>query len=150
MTNKKDSYKKLHLVKVPAAQLELGMHVAKLDRPWLETPFLFQGFPIHKQEDLDTLRNICEYVYVDVLKTHDLSHDLRTNMIAPGTPTTRYENTTSVEDEIRSASVAYQKNLEEIKDCFSRSAVAPTTSRPNWSSSTSRSVWIPSSAIRRP
>ncbi|MEZ5505987.1 MAG: DUF3391 domain-containing protein [Gammaproteobacteria bacterium] len=115
MTNKKDSYKKLHLVKVPAAQLELGMHVAKLDRPWLETPFLFQGFPIHKQEDLDTLRNICEYVYVDVLKTHYLSPDLRTNMIAPGTPTTQYENTTTVEVEIRAASEAYQKSLQEIK-----------------------------------
>lgn len=115
MSKKKDSYKKLHLVKVPAAQLELGMHVAKLDRPWLDTPFLFQGFPIHKQEDLDALRNICEYVYVDVLKSHYLSPELRSNVIAPGTPTTQYENTTSVEHEIRAASEAYHKSLQEIK-----------------------------------
>lgn len=115
MSKKKDSYKKLHLVKVPAAQLELGMHVAKLDRPWLDTPFLFQGFPIHKQEDLDALRNICEYVYVDVLKSHYLSPDLRSNVIAPGTPTTQYENTTTVEVEIRAASEAYHKSLQEIK-----------------------------------
>lgn len=113
--DKKKTYKKLHLVKVPAEQLELGMHVAKLDRPWLETPFLLQGFPIHKQEDLDALRTICEYVYIDVLKTHYLAPDLRTNPIVPGTPTTRYETTTSVEQEIRSANEAYQKSLVEIK-----------------------------------
>lgn len=115
MSDKKKTYKKLHLVKVPTEQLELGMHVTKLDRPWLETPFLLQGFPINKQEDLDALRNICEYVYIDVLKTHYLSPDLRVNPIAPGTPTTRYQTTTTVEQEIRSASEAYQKSLTEIK-----------------------------------
>lgn len=115
MSDKKKSYKKLHLVKVPTEQLEMGMHVAKLDRPWLETPFLLQGFPIHKQEDLEALRNICEYVYIDVLKTHYLAPEMRSNPIAPGTPTTRYETTTTVEEEIRSASEAYQKSLKEIK-----------------------------------
>lgn len=115
MSDPKKTYKKLHLIKVPTEQLELGMHVAKLDRPWLDTPFLLQGFPIHKQEDLEALRNICEYVYIDVLKTHYLSPELRSNLVAPGTPTTRYETTTSVEHEIRAASEAYQKSLAEIK-----------------------------------
>jgi len=32
-----------NLVMVPAAQLEIGMFVAELDRPWIETPFLIQG-----------------------------------------------------------------------------------------------------------
>ncbi|HVL02574.1 MAG TPA: HD-GYP domain-containing protein [Dongiaceae bacterium] len=114
MDNNK-TFKKLHLVKVPSEQLELGMHVAKLDRPWLETPFLLQGFPINKQEDLDALRTICEYVYIDVLKTHYITPEARTNVIAPGTPTTRYQTTTAVENEIRAASEAYRKNLEEIK-----------------------------------
>lgn len=115
MSDRKKTYKKLHLVKVPTDQLEMGMYVSKLDRPWLETPFLLQGFPVHRQEDLDALRNICEYVYIDVLKTHYISPELRHNPIVPGTRTTQYENTTTVEREIRAASVAYQKSLEEIK-----------------------------------
>jgi HD-GYP domain-containing protein (c-di-GMP phosphodiesterase class II) len=41
------------------------MYVARLDRPWLETPFLFQGFPITSSEDIDKLKQYCEYVYVD-------------------------------------------------------------------------------------
>jgi putative nucleotidyltransferase with HDIG domain len=115
MNDSKKTYKERQLVKVPTGELELGMHVAKLDRPWLETPFMLQGFPINKQEDLDALRNICEYVYIDVLKSHYLSPDLRTNPLTPGSPTVQYQTTTTVEQEIRAASVAYQKNLEEIK-----------------------------------
>ncbi len=44
--------------------LALGMYVAELDRPWLETPFLFQGFKLTEQEEIDTLRNLCKLVHV--------------------------------------------------------------------------------------
>lgn len=117
---KKPGFKKLHLVKVPSDQLKLGMHVSQLDRPWLETPFLLQGFPIHSQEDLITLRNICEYVYIDVLKSHYLAPEARSNMIDPGAPTRRYETTATVEQEIRIANDAYQRNLAEIKQLLDR------------------------------
>lgn len=46
-------------------KLKIGMYVAELDRPWLESPFLFQGFVIDDDEDLDKLRECCEFVYVD-------------------------------------------------------------------------------------
>ena len=42
------------------------MYVSRLDRPWLETPFLFQGFHIESPEVIQELRRYCEYVYVDV------------------------------------------------------------------------------------
>lgn len=32
-------YARENLVMVPAAQVEIGMFVAELDRPWIETPF---------------------------------------------------------------------------------------------------------------
>lgn len=44
--------------------LELGMYVAELDRPWIETPFLFQGFKLTEQEEIDTLRKLCKRVHV--------------------------------------------------------------------------------------
>jgi putative nucleotidyltransferase with HDIG domain len=40
------------------------MYVTGLDRPWLETPFLFQGFQIKDQQEVDELRRYCRYVYV--------------------------------------------------------------------------------------
>lgn len=47
-------------------ELKPGMYVAKLDRPWLETPFLFQGFYIESLDDIRELRDHCQHVYVDI------------------------------------------------------------------------------------
>ncbi len=55
--------------KVDAGDLRVGMYVAELDRPWLGTPFLFQGFLIESREDLEQLKAICVYVLVDELKS---------------------------------------------------------------------------------
>ena len=51
--------------KVSTQDLQLGMYVAQLDRPWIETPFPLQGFHIRTQDDLEKLRNWCKYVHVD-------------------------------------------------------------------------------------
>jgi len=37
-------------------------YVSKLDRPWLETPFLFQGFELKNQADIDAVQQHCDYV----------------------------------------------------------------------------------------
>src|SRR5690242_15686783 len=50
---------------VSTDDLRLGMFVADLDRPWLGTPFLLQGFLIESQDDMDKLRRYCEFVHVD-------------------------------------------------------------------------------------
>lgn len=51
-------------VRVGVNQLKIGMYVAQLDRPWLETPFLFQGFYIRGQDEIDELKKYCDYVYI--------------------------------------------------------------------------------------
>lgn len=51
-------------MKLPVDQLRIGMHVEGLDRPWLGTPFLFQGFTIESKTDIDQLKKYCAYVYV--------------------------------------------------------------------------------------
>lgn len=50
--------------KVPVQNLKVGMYVVELDRPWRETPFLFQGFAIQDEEELTQLNSLCQYVYV--------------------------------------------------------------------------------------
>ncbi len=53
------------LIRVDIGALELGMYVAELDRPWLGTPFLLQGFHVKSQSDVDALAEHCRYVLVD-------------------------------------------------------------------------------------
>ena len=52
--------------KVDTRDLKLGMYVVELDRPWIGTPFLFQGFPITNVNEIEQLRSCCRYVYIDV------------------------------------------------------------------------------------
>ena len=55
----------LKQTKIFIKDLQLGMYVAQLDRPWVETPFIFQGFHINSTQDIEELHKYCEYVYVD-------------------------------------------------------------------------------------
>lgn len=57
--------KKIEKMRVDCAHLEIGMYVCELDRPWLESPFMLQGFLIEDIEDINALREVCEFVYVD-------------------------------------------------------------------------------------
>ncbi len=51
--------------KVAAEDIELGMYVARLDRSWEDSPFLFQGFVVSTAEELEQLRSLCKFVFVD-------------------------------------------------------------------------------------
>jgi putative nucleotidyltransferase with HDIG domain len=50
---------------VSTQELKLGMFIAELDRPWLETPFLVQGFLLEDAEQIATLRQLCRFVTID-------------------------------------------------------------------------------------
>jgi len=50
--------------KVDVAELKVGMYVSELDRPWRDTPFLFQGFEIRSQEEIANLQRLCNFVYI--------------------------------------------------------------------------------------
>lgn len=53
-----------NLQRVSVGDLEVGMHIVELDRPWLETPFLLQGFELSDEDELRTLKKYCRYVYI--------------------------------------------------------------------------------------
>jgi len=55
--------------KLSVSDLKIGMYVARLDRPWVETPFLFQGFNINTVDEIDALGKYCEFVFVDEEKS---------------------------------------------------------------------------------
>ena len=57
--------------KIPVAELAVGMYVSELDRPWLETPFLFQGFYVQSDEEVAAVRSHCRQVTVDTERDED-------------------------------------------------------------------------------
>ncbi|MDP1658564.1 MAG: DUF3391 domain-containing protein [Methylotenera sp.] len=51
--------------KTPVSQLDIGMYVSELDRPWLGTPFMLEGLLIEDSEQIETISGICKFVYID-------------------------------------------------------------------------------------
>jgi HD-GYP domain-containing protein (c-di-GMP phosphodiesterase class II) len=101
-------------IKVRIPDLELGMYVSKLDKPWLETPFLLQGFQIKSQEDIDELQKYCQYVFVDTelsqvvekappqFAKKEIASDLEKQNLTNIKPK-NYKDTTSLENELKTA-----------------------------------------------
>jgi putative nucleotidyltransferase with HDIG domain len=58
-----DERQKSH--KIHISELKIGMFVSKLDRDWLDTPFLMQGFVVETLEDIDLVAQYSEYIWVD-------------------------------------------------------------------------------------
>jgi HD-GYP domain-containing protein (c-di-GMP phosphodiesterase class II) len=54
-----------HKVTILTLDLQAGMFVSDLDRPWIETPFLMQGLLIENDEQIATLQEYCQSVTVD-------------------------------------------------------------------------------------
>jgi len=61
-------------IKIDVKDLKIGMYVSKLDRPWLETNFWFQGFELKTQADIEAVQRQCQYVFIDVSQQNSVSH----------------------------------------------------------------------------
>jgi HD-GYP domain-containing protein (c-di-GMP phosphodiesterase class II) len=73
-------------IKVDTADLDMGMYVAHLDRSWLETPFLFQGFEVRESSELEQLRKYCQHVYVDVKRSSMTVDEIKARVKSMGVP----------------------------------------------------------------
>jgi HD-GYP domain-containing protein (c-di-GMP phosphodiesterase class II) len=100
--------------RVAVEELVFGMYVIELDRPWLGTPFEFQGFYLVSQQQLDQLAAHCKYVYVDQDR-EAVSVTQRRSATAPGGLTVHAEPK-PVENELGLASVAFESCTEAIRE----------------------------------
>jgi len=57
------------------------MFVADLDRPWVDTPFLLQGFLVEDAEQIAALKTHCEYVIID--RARSIGDEYEPAAIAP-------------------------------------------------------------------
>ena len=117
-------------VQMHVDDLKLGMFVAELDRPWIETPFLTQGFTIRDVDELATLRDLCLSVEVDIGRSRVIEHyELKAShggikrakvvsKFFTGKTITTYEDVFSFEDELGTARKVYEDYEKVVGDLF--------------------------------
>ena len=110
---------------VPVGELQFGMYVAELDRPWTETPFMFQGFYLRTEPQLAALRKFCRHVLVDVERTEPAA--LRRPAALAGRSSTpgfairgsaRYPGQSDVKDEIEHAGALFERSSVTLQALF--------------------------------
>ena len=92
-------------IQISAKHLKLGMFVAELDRPWLGTPFLFQGFRLRTIEEIEKIQSLCDSVLVDPERSSKtpLAYTQQTAGPDKSKPRQHYDMSASFEDEILTA-----------------------------------------------
>jgi len=105
------------LREIPVEELTFGMYVSKLDRPWTETPFVFQGFVLKSEKQVDVLKKYCKHVFVDPEK-EDLTEVGKVSAaeIAKVRGTTVYKEAASVEVELPRAQSAYKQTTAVVEE----------------------------------
>jgi HD-GYP domain-containing protein (c-di-GMP phosphodiesterase class II) len=104
-----------NLLEVPVHNLQAGMYVAGLDRPWLETPFAVQGFYVLNQEDIDFVAQHCAYVMVDP-RRRTKSKAVPTKERARRT----YKDQSSLKSELKSAEIDLTSAAESMSKVFAQ------------------------------
>jgi HD-GYP domain-containing protein (c-di-GMP phosphodiesterase class II) len=100
----------MELREIPVEEACLGMYVSKLDRPWTETPFLFQGFVLTSEKQIDILRKHCKKIFVDPEKEdHSVGRKSSPEELAKVRGTTVYKPAASVEVELPRAQTAVKQ-----------------------------------------
>jgi hypothetical protein len=109
---------------IPVDQLEFGMYIAELDRPWEGTPFMFQGFVLSTSKQLDALKKFCKKVYIDPEKAEAVEELTAAAQAKPvSVLATIKEKATYVEKapvvaEMPAAREATRKTAAVMKDMF--------------------------------
>lgn len=94
--------------KVSVADLQVGMYISELDRDWLGTPFLLQGFTVNSQAEIETVQEYCEYVWIDSVRQTYVPPEERAVQEAKKRKQT-YINKVSASDEHRQALGVYRE-----------------------------------------
>ena len=98
-------------IKVQVDELVKGMYICELDRPWSETTFLFQGFRITNEQEIETLQNTCSFVYVDQGKSK-IHVSAKLEYFNPSTTQKQYETLEPLHD-IEVKIIPYPSKFED-------------------------------------
>jgi HD-GYP domain-containing protein (c-di-GMP phosphodiesterase class II) len=107
----------MQLREISVEELTFGSFVSKLDRPWTETPFVFQGFVLKSNKQLEVLRKYCKHVFVDPEKEERAEvSKVTAEDVAKVRGTTVYKEAASVEVELPKAQHAYSNTTVIVRE----------------------------------
>lgn len=95
-------------LKIHISELKIGMFVSQLDRPWLETPFLMQGFIIESLDDIDAIAEYSEHVWIDAVQQTWIPPEER-GTIKPSAAKVSYINKVDAKAEHSAAMQVYRE-----------------------------------------
>jgi len=111
---------------VSVEELKFGVYISALDRPWTETPFMFQGFVLNDDKQLEILKKHCKKVTIDLEKGADLDVAAAPKRAVNQGPSVlesiktkvKYQEISSVDVEMPAARAATKKTEGVLKDIF--------------------------------
>lgn len=108
---------------VPVEKLQYGMYVAELDRPWTDTPFMYQGFQLRTEVQLNALKKFCKHVFIDPERTEP--EEVVRRAAAPAFKVrgnTAYPETVKVEVEFKHAQPIFEQAAKAIPELLKPAA----------------------------
>ena len=109
---------------VSVDQLKFGVYVNALDRPWTDTPFMYQGFVINSMTQIEALKKYCKKVTIDTDKGNDISpNPFASELRGPSvldtiTERVAYEEKVHVTSELPAARQAQVRATVVMNDVF--------------------------------
>lgn len=110
------------LTKIDVNNLTVGMYVAKLDKPWLNSNFLFQGFELMNQMDIDAVKAECKFVFIDLEKQNKI-HKVSIPRPKERLPAEPYQKRSSFDKEIDKAKTVYQNTSNLVRSFMDGAAL---------------------------
>ncbi|MBE0483178.1 MAG: HD-GYP domain-containing protein [Bacterioplanes sp.] len=101
---------------IAVSDLTVGMHVVELDRPWEDSPFLFQGFLLEDEFDIQMVQDVCQWVYVEVIEEHWQAID-KPNA-APIKQVSRFVEKREMAQQLTQANRTYRSAKLQVKELF--------------------------------
>jgi len=110
---------------VPVESLKFGVYIHELDRPWTDTPFMFQGFVLNTEAQFNALKKHCKKVFIDTDKGMDVGGEnpfgggpFGVSVLATIKTKVNYEEKASFKSEAPVARQTQQKTALVLKDVF--------------------------------
>ncbi len=95
------------LKKVAIENLTIGMYVAQLDHPWIESNFPVQGFYLRSSQSIERVTRECRFVYVDPRRYDSSLTDVKLGVVS---------NKGAIEGVGDSSARIYPQNRQEYND----------------------------------
>ena len=110
--------------KIDIEYLQKGMYIAELDRPWLESPFIFQGFVVDDEEVFKRVNELCSYVIIDTEKGDDIDPSIayvsgEESVVIDFKTRKQIPIKISFQEEVKQAKVTYKNARNRIDSMFS-------------------------------